>query len=315
MIDEFHLLSRYKSNVKIFTPNVGVDAKGMQTWQKPRGASMVMMICIAGGGGGGGGNAAASGNFRSGGGGGASSGVARFLCPALFLPDTLFVQCGVGGKGGAGDANGSPGINSYVLTTPRVQTLPNIICYSGVNAPGGGQAGQTTTGGTGGTVPTIAVTQPFNSMGEWFAIVGVVGAAGGNSDVAGSSITAAWNGGTPMTTPGAGGGGCTSSNKDGGSVTATDITDLVNSGYYSTGTGAVAAAGTGTGAAINGSAGAYRLTPFFNSGGAGGAGVNSSAGGSGGHGGYGSGGGGGGGGTSAGRGGNGGPGLVVIISW
>ena len=308
MLDQFLTTGKYKSNVQIFYATGSVNVQGFQKWNKPRGVSMVYMFTIAGGGGGGGTANSANGG---GGGGGACSGLVRFICPAIFLPDTLFVQVGDGGQGGIAGNSGGNGTNSYILTSSTA-VLPNIVCYSGVNVPGGGIAGVAASAGTGGTVPTIAVTQPINSCGEWFALVGLVGAAGG-FNATGTAVTA-WA--ANSLSPGAGGGGATAGvDSDGGAQTATALLDIGNQGYYPTGAGNVAKGGTGTGAGINGSSGISRLTPFFNSGGAG-AGSNSAAtGGQGGHGGYGCGGGGGGGGTTGGDGGGGGDGLVVIISW
>lgn len=304
MFDFTNLPPRNKSNVQVFYATGSSNTNGYQSWYKPKGASMIAMITIAGGGGGAGGASGAPGT--TGGGGGACSGITRFIIPADFLPSVLYVQVGDGGQGGAGNAAGGAGTNSYILTS-KTAVLPNIVCYSGVNAPGGGAVV-----GTGGAVPTIAVTQPINAMGNWFSFVGLVGGAGGSA-AAGTTITA-W---AAMTmSPGAGGGGNSAgTGQNGGSQTPTNLIDIGNQGYYPNSAGAIALGGV-TGGAINGGGGMSRITPFFNSGGAGGAGVNTGGtGGNGGSGGYGCGGGGGGASTTGGRGGNGGDGLVIIISW
>jgi len=311
-MDFTHLPSRYKSNVKIFNPTTSTNLQGFQMWNKPRGTSMVEIICIAGGGGGGGGFTRTAGSAGGGGGGGACSGITRFVCPAIFLPDILYIQVGAGGQGGAASVAGTAGLNSYVLTS-KTAVLPNIICYSGVNAPGGGGAGTGAAAGSAGTVPTIAVTQPWNALGQWFSTVGLVGVVGGaQTGAVGTSITA-WAA-NPLS-PGAGGAGCTTTDFAGGGQTVTALLDVGSFGYFPTGAGVLAAGGTGTGAAINGSSGVEKLMPFLNSGGAGGGSNNSGQAGHGGSGGYGCGGGGGGAGTTGGRGGNGGDGLVIIISW
>jgi hypothetical protein len=139
MLDVFSNISKYRSDVQIFTHTTGVNLQGFKEWIKPRGVSMVQMICIAGGGGGGGGFTRTAGSAGGGGGGGACSGIARFICPAIFLPEMLFVQVGGGGIGAAPAGNGTAGLNSYVLTSPTA-VLPNIVCYSGVNTPTGGGA-------------------------------------------------------------------------------------------------------------------------------------------------------------------------------
>lgn len=311
----FHLPNQFKADVQIYRATSATNLKGFQQWRKPRGASMVMMIAIAGGGGGGGGVTRTAGSAGGGGGGGACSGITRFITSAIFLPDELYVQVGVGGQGGeagASGSNGTAGTNSYILTS-KTAVLPNIVCYSGVNAPGGGGGGTAAAAGAAGTVPTIAVTQPINALGEWFSIVGLVGVAGGaQTGAVGASVTA-W-GALPLS-PGAGGAGCTTTDFAGGAQTATAAVDITSQGWYTNAAGNLAAAGTAAGTHPNGSAGISRITPFLNCGGSGGGSNNSGTAGNGGDGGIGCGGGGGGAGTTGGRGGNGGDGLVVIISW
>ena len=306
--------SRPGTDVRIYNPTGQTDLQGFQTWRKPQGAAMVFMITIAGGGGGGGGFSGAAASTVGGGGSGACSGTARFLVPAMFLPDVLYIQVGSGGPGGAAGAAGTVGRDSLILTS-KTEAIPNIICRSGVNAPGGGGAGTSTAGGAAGSVPTIAVTDPIHAMGQWFATVGLVGIIGGDdAGAAGGNITA-WAA-LPMS-PGASGAGTAGPNFAGGNQTATGTLDVGNQGYYTTATGSIAAGGAagGAGGLRNGGSGIKRLTPFFNSGGAGGGTLDGSEGGYGGSGGYGCGGGGGAGGNPGGEGGNGGDGLVVIISW
>lgn len=310
--DANHLYTPYTGDVQVFLPTSAVNGQGYQEWRKPRGCSMVQMIVIAGGGGGGGGFTRTAGSAGGGGAGGACSGISRFICPATVLPDILYVQVGQGGQGGAASAAGTAGVNSYVLTS-KTAVLPNIVCYSGVNAPGGGGAGTGAAGGTGGTVPTIAVTQPWNALGEWFSTVGIVGGAGGaQTGAVGTSITA-WAA-LPLS-PGAGGAGCTTTDFAGGAQTATALFDIGNQGYFPTTAGYVASGGTAAGTRVDGGGGQSKLTPFINSGGGGGGSNNSGQAGNGGNGGIGCGGGGGGAGATGGKGGNGGPGIVIITSW
>jgi len=303
MFDQFGIPTKYRQNVQVFWPTGSTNLTGLQSWQKPKGVSMVFMLAVSGGGGGGGGTAGAALTLRSGGGGGACSGVSRFICPAFVLPDILYVQVGQGGTGGASGANGTAGTNSLILSS-KTNALPNIILASQVNAPGGGLAA-----GTGGTVPTVAVTQPIHTYGNWASIVGLVGGAGG-SGAAGTSITA-W-GAIPFS-PGAGGAGTAAIGTTfaGGAQTATALFNYGNQGYYNTTICAGGVAGAG------GNAGKLSTTPFYNSGGSGGGSSDAGAGGNGGKGGIGCGGGGGGAGVtgSAGRGGDGGPGIVIIIAW
>ena len=308
-------------DVRLYTPNTAVTTQGFQVWQKPMNVSVVAMWVVSGGGGGGGGFTRSGSISGSGAGGGASSNIAKLMIPAIFLPDNLYVSVGSGGQGGAASGNGGAGINSYVLLNPTTAVLPNLVCYSGVNAPGGGGSGTGGAAGVGGTVPTVAVVQPFNNYGLQFATsVGLVGGTGGTDvTVSGSNITCWVQTGTTanMFSPGAGGAGCVKADLDGGSQTPAAAADFgCNTFYYPQITGSCAAGGSTTGSVgITGGSGIKRMTPLFNCGGAGGGSSNAGTGGNGGAGGYGSGGGGGGAGTTGGRGGNGGPGFVLIISW
>lgn len=319
-VDQFGLIGigapappgAYRGDVQVFE-YTGL-AQAWQTWNKPRGVSMAWFSVLSGAGGGGAGFTRATGLAGGGGGGGASSNMHRFMIPAIFLPDLLCVQVGNGGLGGVpgvNSGNGGNGVNSFVSFS-KTAVLPNIVAYSGVNAPGGGGGGATAAAGAGGTVPTISISQPLQQAGASFNTVGIVGAAGGAVTGAnGTAVSNTWS--AVPTGPGAGGGGiATTPNFSGGSVAATAVADFGVAGKYNT---QIAAAGTGTGAAINGSAGLRQWKPFLQSGGAGGATNDSATAGNGGDGGIGSGGGGGGAGATAGNGGNGGPGLVVIICW
>lgn len=303
-----HLPPKYSGDVKIYTVNTGVNLMGFQIWQKPKGASFVFMTCIAGGGGGGGGFSRAAGADGGGGGSGACSGIVRFNCPAVFLPDTLYIQVGDGGLGGVASGAGGAGLNSFVLTS-RTAVLPNIICYSGVNTPGGGGGGTGAAAGGAGTVPTIALIQPCNAWGIWMALAGNAGVLGGlHTGQAGTNVVAWANNALGI---GAGGAGSTGANFAGGNVSPTALLDIGNQGIYHN---AINLASGGAAGGGNGDPGACRITPLFNSGGAGGGSNDAAVGGAGGNGGYGSGGGGGGAGTTGGRGGNGGSGLVVIVT-
>ena len=310
-MDLFHLPPSARANVDLYR-YTGI-ASAYQNWVKPSGVSMVFMVTIAGGGGGGAGfPSAVSGS--GGGGGGACSGISRFLCPAAFLPDELYIQVGNGGLGGVpgvSSGNASPGVNSFILTS-KTAVLPNIICYSGVNAPGGGGGGATAAAGAAGTVPTIAVTQPVNALGEWLTIVGLVGAIGGVGAV-GTAVTC-WAA-IPLS-PGSGGAGVTAADFAGGAQTATAVLELGAMGSIPVAAGGVALGGNTSGAP-HGSSGRNMWKPFLHSGGAGGAGIitGGAVGGDGGVGGIGCGGGGGGAGTTGGKGGHGGNGMVMIVSW
>jgi hypothetical protein len=313
-IDTFGIPSNFKGDVQIFHAN-NLSTISFQQWTKPRGTSMTYMICIGGGGGGGGAHSAASGTNGGGGGGGACSGISRLIIPSFILPDSLYVQVGVGGLGGAATVAGGAGTNSHISFSPVLGAGPNmVLSANGTNQPGGGGAGTNGSPGSAGTVPDVYTGATINgSIGIYTSAVGLVGGAGGAvAGGAGTSITA-WAA-LPLS-PGAGGGGAAGTNNNGGAQTATAATNFVFINWPNT-AGALAAGGTGgTTAARNGNAGVSLMAPFFQTGGSGGGTNVSGVGGDGGRGGIGCGGGGGGKGTTGGRGGNGGNGLVAIFSW
>lgn len=319
-MDTLGFPSSTRANTRIFRATTGVTGQGLQSWQKPRGISMVFMFAVGGGGGGGGGFGNSTSSNRGGGAGGACSGITRFICPAILLPDIMYVQVGCGGPGGAGSTAagaagaGGTGCNSYVSGSKSV-TSPNTMLQSGSNVPGGGSAGTAVGTVTGGTVPTVAIVQPINQLGIWMTLVGVVGGAGGVLGAAGPAITA-WGLGSLLTSPGTGGASlalAANTTIAANGQTASAAWDMGSQGFATNGASALVPGGLTTGAP-HGGAGIQRITPFFNTGGGGGAAVDGVAG-NGGNGGFGCGGGGGGGGQTGGQGGNGGDGIVIISAW
>lgn len=292
----------------------------VQTYTRPRSASMLGVICVSGGGGGGGGRGSTAGSARGGGGGGGSGGAAIALVPAFLLPSTLFVAVGQGGAGGAGGSSGDGSAGSS-------GTLSSLIAYAdpsggGTGVPwnvvlsgnggtqgGGGNGGTNTGAATGGAAANAFGTSSalFSGIALWQAMAGTAGASGGtagNNPGGSYSIQAS---GALFLCAGAGGASCTSADQVGGSCSTTGTTGW----WLRDRIPAAPAAGT-----FDGSAGPTIWQPFYSFGGYGGSSSNSTAGGNGGPGGFGSGGGGGGAGvTTGGRGGDGGPGIVIIYAW
>lgn len=306
MLDFQHLpTSTGASDVQIFNVPSTVTNLQWTTYQKPRGKTMLEILCIGGGGGGGGGFTGVAVSARGGGGSGGSSSVTRVMIPLYFLPDILYIQVGQGGQGvGSGGGTAGSGILSYVAVSPNT-TATNIIAVSGAAATVGGGTGTAAAVGAAGTAGTIATIagMPLAGLGIYQMIAGQMGVAGGA--VAGANGTAQ---GIPtssvITMAGSSGAGTTSADFAGGLFTA--ITDS----YLSEQRPATPAAGT-----FNGSDGPQLWKPFFSFGGGGGSSSNAAAGGAGGNGAYGAGGGGGGGGTTGGRGGNGGSGIIMLTAW
>lgn len=279
-----------------------------QTWNKPKNSKFVYFYMLGGGGGGAGG-----------GGGGASSSITRAYIPSFLIPDTLYVQVGVGGAGGIGTAvdrvAGSSGTLSYVSTQPNILTS-NLILASGNAAATGGLTGSTG-GGTAGTAFTIA-----NGLISSFSIFqsngGQNGAAGGGVASVGGSISIIF----PVS-GGAGGGGQRSVNNGGagGTINAGVFSPSISGGTAGTALLSPTSGRNGYGGQLPSSNLSIKQPPYF-TGGSGGGGVgnlSNDIGGKGGDGMFGSGGGGGGntdlaGGRVPGTGGKGGDGLVIIMS-
>lgn len=308
----FNLPPDYANNVSLFTlANVGVDLKGFQVWKKPKGASMIWIVMIGGGGGGGGGFSRAAGSAGGGGGSGACSGTSRYLLPAIFLPDQLFIQVGQGGLGGAASVAGANGLNSYIYTSPTSTSTINLIGASNTNPAGGGGGGTAGAGGAAGASPSLAANAPFHLS---YAItsyqVGIPGVIGGaQTGAAGGNTASIWA--NYLCSPGASGAGCTTTDFNGGRIVVSGQPEFINWNIPSGGDMIPQAVGAGA----NGSNGLQAFKPLVQTGGGGGASNNSGLAGLGGDGGIGCGGGGGGAGTTGGRGGNGGSGMVLIIAW
>ena len=261
MLDLQHIpVSTGATDVQIFTTASTVTNTQWQVWHKPRGKTMLSVLCIGGGGGGGCGFTAAAGNARGGGGSGGGSSSSRVVVPLFLLPDTLYIQVGAGGQGvGSGGGTAGSGILSYVAIAPNT-TASNVLAISGAaGAVGGGTGTGAAVGaaGTAGTIPVIG-SMPLAGLGTFALIAGQIGVAGGA--VAGAVGTAQTIPTTSiLCTGGSGGAGTTSADFAGGLWTA------ITSSYLSEQRPATPAAGSN-----NGSGGFTLWEPFFIFGGTGG---------------------------------------------
>jgi hypothetical protein len=269
------------------------NGEAMQTWQKPSGATFVYMFAVGGGGGGGGGQTDAAGTNRGGGGGGALGAYWTAMFSAFLVPNTLYIQVGLGGAGGPAQTNGSDGTPTYILASP-VAEQKRALLFTGYGGGGVGATGSS--GGTGGAI-TGTTNSLFSSQGITINQSGLVGTNGGSSSGGGTSHTPSGN----IFTPGCGGAGTdtANTNRAGANINSVGIYTLISGGTLTVADGQ----------------GSFMLwKPFWSPGGAGGASRGTTAGGNGGNASFGSGGGGGGAGTTGGTGGKGGNGLV-IFSW
>jgi hypothetical protein len=286
MLDVFNIQGQ-QDNLKIFYVSDSTS-NGWQTWQKPRGCKYIWIMCIGGAAGGGAGQGTVTTTGTQGSGGG-SAAITRALFQANVLPDTLYIQPGLGGTGATGTAAGPVasglGNRSFVSIVASSTVAMNLVCASGTIVA------SATTAETVATQTSVGLL----GLGIFTVTAGKDGTTGAASALNNSIITA-----------GSGGGGVAASVASAGS----SISSIDNITFVTpTITG-----GAATGVA--GTPGMWFWKPFYGLGGAGGGANLSGVGGAGGNGSYGCGGGGGGcGSTNGGNGGKGGDGLVVIITF
>ena len=302
---------------KIFYADV---SNHWQVWTKPSTINFVYMYVIGSGATGGGGRTGGN-NQGGGGGGGGSSSITTALYPASLIPDTLYVNVGVGVAGPGAGTGGNSGALSYVSIQPST-LLIYVLAQSGNVAASGGFGGTNTgsgsgAGGTAGTAWTYT-NSPLASMGMITSIGGQSGSAGGtNTPSAGVNLVPS----LPVT-GGSGGGGVSISGANvfgGGDITGSGFLPTIPGGTAN-GTTTDIRGGKSGFMGIKPTTESYLNLPMLYTGGSGGGAQGSTTiavGGNGGPGSYGSGGGGGGAsyGSTGGSGGRGGDGLVIITCW
>ena len=107
------------------------NSRGTYTWNKPQGITMVSFFVVGGGGGGGrgGANSAILGVFGAGGGGGGA--VTKLIIPAIFIPESLFINVGAGGgtstAGGASFIDVAGGTNVFKESSQNDRILTDMI--------------------------------------------------------------------------------------------------------------------------------------------------------------------------------------------
>lgn len=301
MLDLSYLARKYpRADIQLFQETIAGNT--WTQWIKPRGKTMANILAIGAGSGGGGGFTGIAATSRGGGGSGASGGMVSLTIPLLFLPDTLFIQIGVGGNGGAAGSNGVSGSRTFISLSQDSSSGFLILASSNANATAG-QGATSGTGGNGGNGATIfpATGSILQGYGIFSSIAGAAGQVGGTDSIGGSSQ---W-GSLGVTLCGGGGGGGASAIN--GEFAGGDVNGLSGGWPVPTILGGIAGGGVG-GAGIS-----YGLVGLGGSGG--GSHATVGTGGVGGNGGLGSGGGGGGGGLTGGAGGKGGPGLAMIVCY
>jgi hypothetical protein len=176
-----------KSSLYYVRPIRSFSVPNWQTWTRPNDALLIHILCIGGGGGGGSGRKdTTAGTLRIGGAGGGSAAVTSMYVPAFLIPDTLYVQVGLGGAGGAAqtvnatDGNaGVAGGTSYVALYPKYTGTEYGNLLLSANGGGGGPGGTTTITGTvgaGGTATAVGSTSPFYlGLGQFTSTAGQSG--------------------------------------------------------------------------------------------------------------------------------------------
>jgi len=297
MIDLFNIPNS-QDNTSIFYAN----GSAWQTWRKPRICNYVFMMAIGGGAGGGAGfNGTANMSI-----GGPAGAITRALFNSSNLPDILYIQVGLGGRGGIPNNSGAAGNRSFIsLSSSTIAT--NVIMASGTAGAVGGPAG------AGASV--LGETAFTSTVGNFITLSTFISTIGNPTPLYVSSIIDITPLTSQITCPGAGGGGVSATIPsitvfNGSSINATSLSPRISGGTSF----------TGSTAATNGADGYTSWKPFFSTGGAGGGCSYSGTSGNGGKGGIGSGGGAGGcsnttAGGVVGNGGDGGDGLVIIVSF
>lgn len=310
MLDFNHILSNPNIDIQTFIgqaqTTAGASSGEWKTWRKPRGAKFVYMIAV--GGGASGGCSVNTANTGGGGPGGGSGAQSTLMIPAMFLPDVLYVQAGLGGSQPATLVSGALGVAgtfTYVSIEPWNTLAAGLtVLYA---SPGTATTAATTSaGGTGGTAAVIATiaNMPLAGRGAYQFFAGQVGTAGG-TNAPGSGVAQSYPTTGLMVMGGTGGGGASNGGVgQGGAITGVGFGD-----NYPSIPGGTVSAGFLSGA------GGIILKSFQHTGGCGGGAL----GGDGGNGAPGCGGGGAGASSLAntvlGRPGGGGPGFVYIYSW
>jgi hypothetical protein len=233
----------------------GMQTTEWHTWNNPRKEYTNAIILAAGAGDGGDG-----GNVLGANGGGAGA-FGSIYCPLSLLPDTLYIQVGLGGAGGTGGSVGSVGTSTYVNLYPSTSTNANNL----ITAPYGGNAfrinntlgvaqgytGVSKGSGTGsGTAPSV-ISTTGNPIYPGAGGSGGVGGIGGGMtsasslypSIAGASGTTAGNNGFVIWKPFTVFGGCGA---------GSDGTTGGNGGNGIMGSGG---GGGGAGSSINGTGG------------------------------------------------------------
>lgn len=303
MLDLGNFPSYTPQDQQIFVGNMRVVGPCVASWTKPRGVTMVHILCI---GQGGGGAIGVTGATAAGGVGGGSGGQSSLIINAAFLPQTLFILAGAGGTGTA--------IQSLVAVKPNGATAASIPLATDTVLGAIGAAGLSAIAGAANSAPNCVLS----GLGVATFLAGVNGgAAGAVTPTAGGSPAAVTTG--LIVQGGGGGGGMSAAATANGGAPVTSFPSWL----LTTPLGAGGSSGVDGGKGGDGMAQFFnQAAPLcFNGGGGGGSGfptATTSNGGNGGNGAYGCGGGGGGGavtGKTAGLAGKGGAGLVIITCW
>lgn len=182
MLDVFNFPIPQSATYQEFYGNGGGGAVADQTWNKPRGASMVRFMLIGPGGGG------FNGTVDNSGGGGGSGAVTSWIGPAIFIPDQLIIVAGYSG------------VSGITGTSSAVRYKGNSGTYYQLLTANAGISATSTSGAAGGTAMS---GNYFTASGIFSSVAGQAGTAG-NTTGGGTNQTAS---ATTFLSGGAGGSG------------------------------------------------------------------------------------------------------------
>jgi hypothetical protein len=164
----------------------GMQTTDWLTWTNPRNEYSNAIILADGGGG-----AGVNGTTTSGGRGGSGGGFGHIYCPLSLLPDTLYIQVGLGAA-----TTGGTGGSTYVNLYPAIAIANNLItCVGGSSSAGtvsinntlgvaqGYTGGTGTTGLTTGTATSSLPITGSPIYGGGGGSLGVSGGGGGMTSV------------------------------------------------------------------------------------------------------------------------------------
>src|SRR5208337_1491292 len=158
MLDFSHIINTPGIDIRYFEgDSQGTNLQVWQTWKKPRGTNWIFMLGVGAGASGGCGCNTDTANSGGGGGGGSGAQSLVFI-PTIFVPDILYIQCGIGGQQPSPLVSGAAGVggsNTYIAIEPYTTANP-LTTFLLAQGGGGGTSATISAGGGGGAAGSAA---------------------------------------------------------------------------------------------------------------------------------------------------------------